>query len=512
MQSPVVMSIVICNICAIVLSSVAYYVGSMFLGGQLAGIGLAAVVWLGATAFVASRLSPLGRLLGLCEDALKKDEFPVVVSEDFGGMKPVADLVAKLCHKHHESQVWYENILNTIPIGISVTDMDMHWKFCNTASLRSMNKSSMAEVFNIHCSEKKGNICGTPNCGIEQLRRGNKQVINNMPNGKTMQIDLDYILDENGTRIGHVELARDITERLKLEKEAEIAAKKTKEDIVTKLEGVVNHLNENAMTLADSLATSKRQAEDASVRLAESATAMEEMNSTVLEVASNAEGASDVATSVQGQAHDGNTLVLQTINSLRTVREQSISLKSDMEGLDKQAKDIGAVLTLIRDIADQTNLLALNAAIEAARAGEAGRGFAVVADEVRKLAEKTMSATRDVESAVEAIQEGTSKSTVTVEGAVTAIEEASSNGEQSGHALEQISALAEDSSSRISAIAAAATEQSASSEEINRNIAEVNELSAEIARSMETASLQVQEMARKADELTHVLDDIRNSK
>lgn len=512
MQSPVVMTIVICNICAIVLSSVAYYCGNLLLGNQLAGIGMAAVIWLGVTAFLATRLSPLGRLLGLCEDAMKKNTMPVVDPGEYGAMKPVADVVSHLCHKHHESVVWYENILNTIPMAISVTDMDMRWKFCNTASLRSMNKTSMSEVFNIHCSEKKGNICNTPNCGIEQLRRGNKQVINNMPNGKTMQIDLDFILDEHGKKIGHVELARDITEKLQLEQEAEIAAKKTRDDIVTRLEGVVSHLNDNARSLADALATSKQQAEIASARLSESATAMEEMNSTVLEVASNAEGASDVATSVQGQAHDGNTLVLQTINSLRTVREQSISLKSDMEGLDKQAKDIGAVLTLIRDIADQTNLLALNAAIEAARAGEAGRGFAVVADEVRKLAEKTMSATRDVESAVEAIQEGTSKSTVTVEGAVVAIEEASSNGEQSGHALEQISALAEDSSARISAIAAAATEQSASSEEINRNIAEVNDLSAEIAKSMEIASQQVQDMTNKADELTHVLDDIRNSK
>ena len=236
---------------------------------------------------------------------------------------------------------------------------------------------------------------------------------------------------------------------------------------------------------------------------------MDEMNSTVLEVAHNADGAADAANSVQGHAQEGADIVLRTIKNMQEVQGKASGLKGEMNTLDKQARDIGAVLTLIRDIADQTNLLALNAAIEAARAGDAGRGFAVVADEVRKLAEKTMSATSEVEKAIAAIQEGTSKSATTVDLTVTSIEEVSHMAQESGHSLDLISNLAGDSSSRVSAIATAATQQSAASEEINRNIAEVNTLSARIAEATNAAAGQVRDLADQVNIVTGILDDIR---
>ena len=236
---------------------------------------------------------------------------------------------------------------------------------------------------------------------------------------------------------------------------------------------------------------------------------MEEMNATVLEVAGNAESAAQSSASVQDRAQGGTDLMLRTIDNIKAVRERSLGLKQDMEDLDKQSRDIGTVLTLIRDVADQTNLLALNAAIEAARAGEAGRGFAVVADEVRKLAEKTMKATQEVESAIEAIQQGTDKSAATVEDAVAAIEEVTGMAQDSGRSLEEISSLAEDSSGRAAAIATAATEQSAAAEEINRHISDVNSLSNTMAEAMEKAALEVREMTAQARSLKELLDEIR---
>ncbi len=473
--------------------------------------GLAVVVPIGAigAVLINSWLSPIRKCVIFAEaiSAGHEDAKLEVYRTDCLGhlAESLRTMVSKLESQAH----WYESILNTLPLSISVTDNDMVWTFCNTNALGSMQKTCQSDVVGKHCSEKQGNICNTPECGIEQLRLGKKQVINHMPNGKTMQIMLDYLRDSQGKAVGHVEIGEDITEKVLLEKKAAAAAHQARMSTVTQLEDVVSHLQKAADTLNASLGDVRDKAGIAADRMAETATAMNEMNATVLEVAHNAEGAAEAATSVQGHAQDGAGIVLRTIQSMQSVQQQSSGLKGDMADLDKQAKDIGTVLTLIRDIADQTNLLALNAAIEAARAGEAGRGFAVVADEVRKLAEKTMSATREVETAIATIQEGTGKSSTTVDGTVTSIEEVGRMAEESGQSLERISNLAGDSSSRVSAIAAAATEQSAASEEINRNIAEVNTLSAHIAEAMDMAARQVSDMAGQVSVVTGILDVIR---
>lgn len=456
-------------------------------------------------------LKPLHVIENYLQDISSEKDATLNITE-LGSLSALGLQIKKIAEHLTQKEYWYEGILNSLPWAIAVTDMDMNWQYCNLASLKSMNKTSMDEVKGIHCSAKNGNICNTPQCGIEQLRRGNGNVINKMPNGKTMKIHLAYLKDKYGQNIGHVEVGEDITERTQLKEKSEQAAKQTRDEMVQKLEYVVSTIDQSAENLNEALNGVKDQANIAASRLGEAATAMNEMNSTVLEVASNCEGAAEVVNNVEKQANNGHDLVIQTMKSLQDLKNISINLKSDMETLDQQAHDIGKVLTLIRDIADQTNLLALNAAIEAARAGEAGRGFAVVADEVRKLAEKTMSATRDVETAIAAVQQGTFKSAEAMVAAVSAIETTAKMGEESGNALGQISQLAKDSSIRVSAIAAAATEQSAASEEINRSITEVNYLSAEIARVMTESVENTSAMVKEAGLLTNILEEIRQGK
>ncbi len=277
------------------------------------------------------------------------------------------------------------------------------------------------------------------------------------------------------------------------------------------LETVVEIVSSASAELSAQIEESEHGAERQAARMAETATAMEEMNATVLEVARNAGAAAEVSDAARQRAEAGAVVVEKAVTGIRKVREQSLSLKQDMAALAENARSIGSLMSVISDIADQTNLLALNAAIEAARAGEAGRGFAVVADEVRKLAEKTMSATNHVGDAIKDIQASTAKSMEQVDGAVLSIEEATELANQSGAALGEIVGMVDKAADQVRAIAAASEQQSAASEEINASITQVNNIAAETAQAMEQSTQAVAELAEQAQTLSTLIADMKNS-
>ena len=347
----------------------------------------------------------------------------------------------------------------------------------------------------------------------------------------------DYDIDDGSRKIGvfgnlvgmvqalreHIENARRESERAaeesrnareamqRAEEAGEQARAKTEAMLTAadKLEEVAHIVSSASAELSAQIEQSERGASEQAARVAETATAMEEMNSTVLEVAKNAGTASDVSTQTRDKADGGADVVRRAVSAIQDVQQQSLALKEDMATLAGHAQSISQIMGVISDIADQTNLLALNAAIEAARAGEAGRGFAVVADEVRKLAEKTMASTTDVGNAIKAIQDSAEKSMTQVDHAVKTIEEATSLAAQSGDALSEIVNMVDNTAYQVRAIATASEQQSASSEEINQSITQVNTIAGETARAMEEASRAVSDLSNQAQVLTGLIEDMK---
>ena len=278
-----------------------------------------------------------------------------------------------------------------------------------------------------------------------------------------------------------------------------------------RLEGVVNIVSSASEELSAQIEQSERGSAEQASRMAETATAMEEMNSTVIEVARNASTASEVSFNTRAKAEEGASVVQSAVEGIRNVQNVSQALKEDMAVLAEQAESISNIMNVISDIADQTNLLALNAAIEAARAGEAGRGFAVVADEVRKLAEKTMSATTDVGQMVTSISKSVTQSIDQVDRAVDLIATATEESNKSGDALKEIVDMMDDTADQVRAIATASEEQSATSDEINKSINQVNTIAEQTAQAMGEAAKAVSELAAQAQALSTLIEEMKQA-
>jgi len=254
---------------------------------------------------------------------------------------------------------------------------------------------------------------------------------------------------------------------------------------------------------------SERGAGEQAERVTETAAAMSQMSETVSTVASNARHAAEISEDARQKALSGAKSVNDVVSGMNSVQTQAEQLKTDMLALGRRAEDIGQIMVVISDIADQTNLLALNAAIEAARAGEAGRGFAVVADEVRKLAEKTMASTADVGGAIKAIQDSTETNMSQVERAVEHIEGAADLITKSGETLQEIVTMAQASADQVRAIATASEQQSASSAEISQSVNEVNAIADETSAAMDEAERAVSDLADQAQTLSALIEEMK---
>jgi len=236
------------------------------------------------------------------------------------------------------------------------------------------------------------------------------------------------------------------------------------------------------------------------------ATAIHEFTATVHEVAQSAASAAEFSHTADSAAEKGDEIVKQSVQMIEHLVAEMQKSTESMHTLNKHTEDIGSVVEVIKDISEQTNLLALNAAIEAARAGEQGRGFAVVADEVRTLASRTQVSTEEIQATITRLQQGSRESVQFMEHGYNLAQQTVDKAQEAGSALQEIKTCVDQISEMNAQIATAAEQQSSVTEEINLNITTISDISDQTALGAEQSSEATLELANLSESMRHDIE------
>ncbi len=270
---------------------------------------------------------------------------------------------------------------------------------------------------------------------------------------------------------------------------------------IEQIAGSATQLGSAAEELSAVTEEASRGLQQQNNEIEQAATAVNEMTAAVEEVARNAVSTSEASNQSTQAAREGRDRVVETVGAIQTMTQDVQNTSVMIEGLAAQGRDIGKVLDVIRAIAEQTNLLALNAAIEAARAGEAGRGFAVVADEVRALAHRTAQSTQEMEKMVAGIQNGTGEAVNSMQQSNQRTQTTLEMARAAGVALEQITSSIHMINERNLVIASASEEQAQVSREVDRNLVNIRDLATQSAAGANQTSAASHELSRLAVDL-----------
>ncbi len=278
------------------------------------------------------------------------------------------------------------------------------------------------------------------------------------------------------------------------------------------LTGMVSEMKQNADQLASAANEISSSSEEmaAGVRTqtdqaAQVSTAVEEMTATIVESSKNANEAKSLSEQASSTAGSGQNIVGETISGMVKIADSATQAGKIVNELAEASDRIGEIISVIDDIADQTNLLALNAAIEAARAGEQGRGFAVVADEVRKLAERTGTATGEITEMIKGIQGDSNRAVSSMEEAGNLVEAGKGLADQAGNSLNEISDMSQRVMDMITQIATAADQQSAAAEQISKNIEHISTVTKETAAGAEQSAAAAEQLSRQAESMQQMV-------
>jgi len=311
------------------------------------------------------------------------------------------------------------------------------------------------------------------------------------------------------SRIGFGKGYRERKDEIGLIARSVIKVEEFTQQLIKNIKNSVTTLNSVIGALESNIETVKSKTNEQTSQAHQIATAAEEMSQTITDIAKNAATASDIATESMNISLEGQGLSENAMKIVQSANRSTLELKKTINALNSRVEEIGDIVTVIKDIADQTNLLALNAAIEAARAGEQGRGFAVVADEVRKLAERTIKATDEIAGKITAVQTESHETIKSMEATSKEVAEALKALNEVKKSLNKIAESSQKVKDQITQIATATDEQSSASDEVARSAERSSILAQEVKNSTETVIQEVENLNSVIKQLNGAIINVK---
>jgi len=509
----------------------------LIIKGSLA-IGMAMIIGM----IVANILCRPIRELTIAAHKITEGDYDIKVSAV--SKNEIGSLISKF-NKMVEIMAQQMQYVDLLPTPVMLIDNEYNIKYMNKTGAAILNKTQKELIGQKCYSNFKTSDCQTEKCSCAQaIKYGKTKAEETVarPQGEP-GLPIMYtgtpIRDKNGNIIGALEYVVDISEIKNMQKylnrktseilsaiekfaegDLSILLDIEKDDDMGRLfkgfnnaVGKIRNLLTEVIAAIDATASASNQisgsteeiaagAQEQSSQTTEVASAIEEMTKTIIETTTHSSNAAESAKKAGSIAHEGGLVVEETITRIIRVAEAVKISSQKVATLGKNSEQIGEIVQVINDIADQTNLLALNAAIEAARAGEQGRGFAVVADEVRKLAERTTKATKEIAEMIKQIQKDTFAAVETMNEGTEAVEKGRDSAYRAGQSLKQIIKGAEETLKVVDQVAIASEEQSTAAEQISRNIDGINNITKE-------TTLGIQQIAKASEELNNLTANLQ---